>query len=468
MNEKSESPSTDTYKKTKIANEPFRDTNDWITGLPTEVWLQILGYVHHQHNLNYHQFFKPTYARVSKLFNACANTLSKLPSEKSYQLMAYCLIGKVMVQKLIEDFKFPRENQYQLLFNHICVEVAKISRHHSFNDLEKFTNNIINYCKETDLFVFKKPTFSGYQRKDFLSLFFNLTKEKYQLLTALTPNEDCYFALMALAYIQKNKSLEAIEQLACFFAETGFLKGTLFILEFCQGFNVWCTPNPQCSLQSNKNDFLLNVLKYSLKWPDVGTSIGYYIMEHYHFYYDANFILSSIYQCKVFTPAIKLLLNDVRHYQSSTEMLKIIALIAPALASHYSLHSFHGQLSAEIIEKLQIMNKFVKLFASNFHFDEGELNFYTLPDRLDRFEEDMLTIVYSAVRIITSYIEHESSQTMSHTLPALLSNRITQIELVGDLAEFFNAPSQISDNQTLFYQEVADLCQQIPLHKSLQ
>ncbi|WP_019217182.1 hypothetical protein [Legionella tunisiensis] len=45
------------------------------------------------------------------------------------------------------------------------------------------------------------------------------TKERLMVLTA---DKNYHYVLLALAYIQKNNSLENLEKLACLYAETGF------------------------------------------------------------------------------------------------------------------------------------------------------------------------------------------------------------------------------------------------------
>lgn len=231
----------------------------------------------------------------------------------------------------------------------------------------------------------------------------------------------------------------------------GFLRGSLFIVEFCQGFDVW--RDAKNSLESNKNSVLLAVLKSALMWEGIGEYIGRYMVNHYQFYYDLTSLLEIIYACQNFTPATKLLLSDVRHYRSPEALLKVIAAAVPSLSGN------NDDFTPQERTKITILNKFIDGFALEFEFDEEEsLAIENLLEQATGYEDTMLAMLYDAQKTIVSCINNDASFMPLHLPPALSSMSMSLIEPIGDLQIFFDEHPQVSDNREEFYQEVADLC----------
>lgn len=447
------------HKKIKI--EHFEEPNDLSTWLPAELWIKILGYVHHEHNQTHHNFFKPAFARVNSYFNRYANDLVKLPSERNYQLMVYCLVGKITAKRLIRELQISHENPYQKLFSHICLKVARIAEQTSFKTLEEISSveEVIDDYNESKGEFSCQITPNHQQlckREDLLNLFFELNDNTRKQLMTLTPHKSCHYALMALACIQKNKALVNLEKLASLYAETGFLRGTLFILEFCQGFQVWKDASMPNSSKPDKNNFLLNVLKSSVVWPPVGEYIGRYMTKHYHFHYDLIFILKSIRYCQTFNQALNLLFIDVRHYSSPNEMLKIIAATSNQIEEYYDFHPIpHG-----FDEKLTAIQTFVNEFIPEFDFNKDENSEIAELDNGEGYEENMVEALYILTTAIKQSLEGHLAPQPFNLVTEILEEEQTHLEPVGDLKEFFDAAPSIPDNQKEFYSEAAELCQQ--------
>lgn len=217
-------------KKAKIGQNKVEEQNDPSVMLPTEVWAQILSYVHYDHNQNRPFFFKPSYARVNKLFNAFADYWSNR-EEKSYRLMTYCLVGKKATENLIKELNCSPDTQYKNSFYYIFSAVFQLFKQNNFDQIEERLLAFKDYDVEDEEFIeeVNRPLSLG----EIPQFIFQMDAKEEELLAKLTNDKRCYPALLAMAYIQKNKSLEQIEQLASVYAEVGLLRGGLFILEFC-------------------------------------------------------------------------------------------------------------------------------------------------------------------------------------------------------------------------------------------
>ncbi|WP_019217181.1 hypothetical protein [Legionella tunisiensis] len=135
------------HKKIMVAQLEQFSQWQW---LPHDLWKEILAYVQYEYNQHYHAFFKPTYARVNKQFNQYANFLMSFPTEKNYQLMVHCLIGKEGVERLM-SVAFPTsKNNYQALFSHISLKMAKTVPDISFEPFEAICNEKENFIQGYD------------------------------------------------------------------------------------------------------------------------------------------------------------------------------------------------------------------------------------------------------------------------------------------------------------------------------
>lgn len=455
------------HKKVMVAQVEQFAQWQW---LPHDLWKKILAYVQYEYNQHHHAFFKPAYARVNKQFNQYANFLMSFPTEKNYQLMVHCLIGKEGVEHLI-GVAFPTsKNSYQALFNHISLEVAKIVPDISFEPFEAICNEKENFIQSyddwSDVLTCLSPSGqeSEIKREELLNQLFGLDAKIQERLMTLTSNKTYHYALLALAYIQKNKSLKNLEKLACLYAETGFLRGALFILEFCQGFGIWQDSSQLQTFRLDKNNFLLKVLESSVVWPPLGERLGRYMMDHYAFHYDLGFILKALAVCRTFNPAVKLLLLDVRHYKSPMELLKLIVVVGEHLENSDDSQLFPAQ-------PLEAIDSFVAQLSQIELSEEEE----KASEDLNAGDEDegfMLEAVNLMVKGIKARMEN---QTLS--LPLSMVTEIDDdeeeneedeavIEPVGDLQEFFAATPGIANDQQQFYDEAAKLYQSLALTHS--
>lgn len=409
-------------------------------------------------------FFSP-YARVNKYFYRLHSEFYK----NSYKLMVFCLGGKTSSEKFIEKLSLAHNPfAYQRVFKELVSKAKELTQLENFKNLEHFLTTSSSFEKDYQRNKFLINNI-WLHRNNLLEILFDFNKETQQKLLAITPLKDCHYALMALAFILTQKpNSDKILKLASLYARTGFLRGSLFIIEFCLGFNVWEDSNSHDSLCGesiiNRNDALMEILASSLKWGTVGASLAKYMMQHYELKYSPSQMFNIIAKCDFVNPAIYLLLADIRHYECPQQIIKTLRASVKALDEYFIL----TPLEEEVMEKYMLIKQFVEVFPK-VKLDKAERK--ALNKFLDAVSFLGNSWCYAMINALSNCIQ-ELIKEREINLAILPLNSINEIEAIPsleplqDLDEFFNQPSRLPNNQKELFAIVANAVQPLQ-HPSL-
>ncbi|CEK12074.1 hypothetical protein [Legionella hackeliae] len=415
--------------------------------LPDEIWLKILDYVRHDKQAPF-AFFSSD-GLVNKRFQRLRFDLSA----NDYKLMLFCLLGQEGVTAFSTKWTLPWNRfVFSTVFRKLITQAKEFRHEEVFTALEmllSMTEYGCYYNAKTNCFAFteKDPAvpLKWIPQEQLLEKFFNIDEALRQKLMALTSDKHCHYALMALFYIINQKSSGNFLKLASFYGRAGFLRGALFIIEFCRGFGIWEKDYPN-------NSWAIAILTAALRWGNLGRPLAQYILDCYPFTYDLTQLLQIIWSCESKDTAISLLFPDIRHYESPEQFIRTLVLITALLKEYFA----KNRPGAYLLDKFNAIEKFIAPIVGISATPEEQAMMNRLSETLlyavnPKWPPVWVDVLVEVVQELVKHLDMDSPFTEEQLVGHVEESTPVFSEPVGDLEAVFIKTACLSSNKDVFF-----------------